>query len=492
MPLDGGQLLNSVVFDRYPKLQFVFLAISAGFLACGAWYFADPLLTILATIMGFTLLAQYNQAKILIGILKEHKDDDGEEKALYRILEVLSNPPYNKWNFNQKYQLAKQLLVRFQHRLPKLKESVFALLLYVVTLGAPIFYMAPILLQDQFIGGTGRYWDESIEEAVSPEEKIKAIMNAANYYGMSDDSEKAKEYYLSAIEVSKIEPSLDKWQVVASLGLKITNNEMLALENLNSIHDAEYRNAALILEIKRLASYAEFRDIDSALIIKLYEIAKDSYNRIGDTGQAAFVLLSMSDVYKKRRSFQLAEQHLINATELVDEQEFDAMNIIHSALANYYFEQGLHVKAEDVWLKLFKLNPEESRNYVNQELYTNLGWNALANEEFDQAQDYFSKSYDILTSNKNKRDYNEEYSSESYSQVENRLDLVALSIAKEDLDAARDYLNQAKGLWKNSGINWKQFIEFQSDISIEGDDDRGGLQVFRAKKVRKALLMLKE
>ncbi len=493
MPLDGGQLLNTVVFDRYPKLQFGFLFVSAGLLAYGAWAFADPILTILAVIMGYSLLAQFNQAKLLSGILKEHKDSDGEDKALHRILTVLSKAPYDKWKFIQKYQLAKQLLVRFQHRLPKLRESVFALVLYFITLGAPIAFIAPVLLQSQLFTDANEYWDESIEDAVSPEEKIMALMNAAHYHGMIEDLEKTGVYYKQAVALSEEDKNLSDWRPLASLGLSLTINEPSIQASLKSFRDAKFSNVTLVQEIEKLASYSERRNSSDEIVIQLYKLAKESYTKLGEVEQEAYLTITMSNIYKKIQDFESAEQILIEGAELVKEQDYTTKYAIHNTLAEFYFSQQAYGSAENVWLQMLnELTEDELLDYASSQIYINLGWNALASNDFDKAQELFTKSYEFSKANIKSSNFDDGYSDGSYSLVENRLDLVALSIAKNDRNAAKEYLNQAKGLWKNAGMDWNEFIEIQSSDTDYEEFGTNGVHYFRAIEVRHALLVLKE
>lgn len=174
-------------------------------------------------------------------------------------------------------------------------------------------------------------------------------------------------------------------------------------------------------------------------------MAKESYARIGDVTQEAYLGLTLSTIYKNNNDLESAERYLIESTELIKEQDYETKYVIQSALADFYFSQKNHEAAETIWLDLLaSMSDNEDSEYVSNQIYMNLGWNAYDNKNFDHAEEYFSRNYDFNNSSTKASEEEDGYFDGSYALVENRLDLVALSIAKGDKDAATNYLNQAK------------------------------------------------
>ncbi|MCB1581746.1 MAG: site-2 protease family protein, partial [Xanthomonadales bacterium] len=152
MPLDGGHVINQLLFDRWPMLQFVLMLISVCIFALGAWAWSDPILTVLALVIGLGLKGNYQQAKYVIQARnrwgEKLKNRDNIAVAYYLMKEDASP-------FIDKYQSVIPINDRLRHQSPTWRDSLLGMVMYLTAIVGPLIAVDKIIGLDVFalLGG---------------------------------------------------------------------------------------------------------------------------------------------------------------------------------------------------------------------------------------------------------------------------------------------------------------------------------------------------
>lgn len=136
MPLDGGQIVNLVLFERSPRAHLVFLVVSTVVFGAGAWYLdSDPLLFFLAIATGFMAFAQYNQ----LTLARRIQDQKGSEPLTSRsIFQAMHHADYARMNFSERTALAKTALTEYAMPPVKLPHKLIGGAMYLAVLLLPL------------------------------------------------------------------------------------------------------------------------------------------------------------------------------------------------------------------------------------------------------------------------------------------------------------------------------------------------------------------
>ncbi len=218
-PLDGGQLANVLIFQRWPKLQIVFFGVSVAAFMAMAWWLEEPLLAGVGFLIGFTMLYQYREASLLNHIRKHypglgHADKQDQLLAIYRSIKELGI----HWPYGTRHQAAKNILDRVGAPLPRVKETAAGLGLYLVLLIAlPLVFLqtgfhpgatstsnlSSSFLANSYLNGEEEApdWQALLDSANDDEEKLSVLQNALDYYDYSDSPELVLDYGRQAREI---------------------------------------------------------------------------------------------------------------------------------------------------------------------------------------------------------------------------------------------------------------------------------------------------
>jgi Zn-dependent protease len=149
MPLDGGQILNTILFSRTLWLQTFFLAFSLiSMLALGI-YFSEPILMVIGLVLIFTFKAHFSQRKFLQQ-LKERFGDHGEysqEELIGETISILKSHPNGKASpFQRKFKIIQQIEASFNTTKASITTVFVSLVVYITIFLLPIVYIVlPIL-----------------------------------------------------------------------------------------------------------------------------------------------------------------------------------------------------------------------------------------------------------------------------------------------------------------------------------------------------------
>ncbi len=149
MPLDGGQILDTIIFSRYTYLQFLFFIISVLVLIAMAIFLEAPLLLIVALIIPFGFRNHFIQRKLNLQVqdhLKHRvKADLSYNGVITEAFKVLHHPAYENFPFQKKVQIVRYVENNFNAPKASMGTVIFTLLFYVLIFALPVVYFLPVV-----------------------------------------------------------------------------------------------------------------------------------------------------------------------------------------------------------------------------------------------------------------------------------------------------------------------------------------------------------
>jgi Zn-dependent protease len=142
MPLDGGQVLNTIFFSRFAVIQSLFLIISLISLAVIAVILREPVLLIAMFIIPFAYRNHFIQGKLTSQLQQQLKDREipGETALLEETFLLLKQEPYNQYPFQRKIQVVKYIEENVNAPKASGKTVFLTLLFYTVIFILPVGY----------------------------------------------------------------------------------------------------------------------------------------------------------------------------------------------------------------------------------------------------------------------------------------------------------------------------------------------------------------
>ena len=140
-PLDGGQIIDILLFSRFPYSDVVFKAFGA--IIISLLGIAHPALFLLIIPLALNIVSSYRAAKINSKLQKTFRTNppSNQENILYSIFQSLQQFDYHYLPFNSRYLLVKNLIERYNcfytKRITKvILASVYCISLLVGILGS--------------------------------------------------------------------------------------------------------------------------------------------------------------------------------------------------------------------------------------------------------------------------------------------------------------------------------------------------------------------
>jgi Zn-dependent protease len=142
MPLDGGQILNTIFFSRFPIIQFIFLIISFISLAAIALYLQEPILLMAVLIIPFAFRNHFIQGKLIIQLRQQLKNREAlpDTALIEETFSLLKQAPYNRYPFQRKIQVAKYVEENVNAPKASGKTIILTLLFYTIVFILPVGY----------------------------------------------------------------------------------------------------------------------------------------------------------------------------------------------------------------------------------------------------------------------------------------------------------------------------------------------------------------
>ena len=202
MPLDGGQVLGVVLFERLPRAQAVFAWVSTVALGLGAWWLASPPLGLLAVLVGLIGVAQRREADVLARLARRPPVSRDEPWRLRAVLEVLREPPFGKLPFAHKFHVARAIVRRSGQEAASGRLAAASLAVYVAALLLPLHQVmarAPVPAGEEAVPD----WEAEVAAARSSDERWTVTIAAGDWLAEREDEAGAQEFYARAMALAE-------------------------------------------------------------------------------------------------------------------------------------------------------------------------------------------------------------------------------------------------------------------------------------------------
>ena len=244
VPLDGGRVMELLLFARHPRLRFAFAVLCCALLLVGGFWMNDLVLRAVAVLIALGLPAQWRRARLDPLVARDHATALDEPTALRRIFTALQDARFRTWSFAQRSAAATALLPEVMARQARRTEVVLGLLVYAVCLLAPvgaalwtvphlgdaiaIMAQTPRVPPDDVVpdpaanaASAPTDWTARLATAASltPQEQLAAYLGAARQAQDAENSDTALRHYLSAWTLAQGLPARDLRRIEALEGL---------------------------------------------------------------------------------------------------------------------------------------------------------------------------------------------------------------------------------------------------------------------------------
>ena len=211
-PLDGGQILDTFLFARRPRLRLAFVSVSAvGLLAVAIALKAIVLGGVgLLLVLAIPAMRRRSQLSTKLGPVAKGEDPVA---AIFRRLHesTKARPP----RFAGRVQVVRLLLPDLRGRAPSVRESVAGMSAYLVAIVLPFallwdtglpqhqFAVAAQSSQSDYQPSTPPDWHEQLARAKTPEARWLVLWHAGKWYEDNEDYEAARQRYQEALAQTK-------------------------------------------------------------------------------------------------------------------------------------------------------------------------------------------------------------------------------------------------------------------------------------------------
>jgi len=249
-PLDGGRVLESLLFARLPALRLVFALASIGALAGLGLYLHSPIFGILAGILACGLPWHWRLMCLERAVRQAHPRTAPLDAAAAtrRLFGVLQQPAFARWPFARRVAAVRGLRPALQSRAPGWAEGAGGLLIYLACLALPpgtllaVHSLAPqgsqVLLSlvglkrpPPGIGGQGMQGIETgLAQALEQPgaNRVATTLDAAKamyMFGTPESIERAQTLYQEAWTLTQSRSPHDMERAQALLGMANTAPE---------------------------------------------------------------------------------------------------------------------------------------------------------------------------------------------------------------------------------------------------------------------------
>lgn len=209
-PLDGGRIVEKLVFVRYASARLWFCGFSAACFAAGAWYARDPVLLLLTALTGFMAWGEWQKRPLLQKIRHRLSDTHHEQvdERKKRVIDALFEEPLApRFRLN----LAREMLAFVKDRPANIRTILLGMLVYSLVLGGSVTAAVHRVNSANFSGDEDYYSAEYWRAAVNEEKEIdgmswRTTLAAIESIRSGPQPEDAQEFIVTA------EAQVAQWQ----------------------------------------------------------------------------------------------------------------------------------------------------------------------------------------------------------------------------------------------------------------------------------------
>jgi len=211
-PLDGGQIVETFLFARRPRLRLAFFALSTLALMLLGYWLQSSVLAGVGLLLALGIPAAWRRVALLRGLAP----GGSGEAAAGAILARLHAMPGPRWPvFAQRMLMVRSLLPALRGRMPTLTESISGTAIYLAAIALPLALLWGTVVPHRVADWTLRQvasattappdWDRQLAAARTPEERWQVLYDAGRWLADSEQEALAGERFRAALlELDKL------------------------------------------------------------------------------------------------------------------------------------------------------------------------------------------------------------------------------------------------------------------------------------------------
>ena len=209
-PLDGGQIVDTFLFARRPRLRFGFFLLSIGALFAVAYALDSTPLAGAALLLALGISGGWQRMRLL----KDLKDVAPGDASLSALLEHMHVAPGPRWPaFAQRLQTVRMLLPWLNGRAPTLVESLLGMGIYLAVIALPVALLWGTGMPQQAVSSLSRVgsgyeaappdWEKQLAEAATPEARWQVLWQAGQWFEEAENEAQALHLFQLALAESR-------------------------------------------------------------------------------------------------------------------------------------------------------------------------------------------------------------------------------------------------------------------------------------------------
>ena len=139
-PLDGGQIVNLLLFARRPYADVIFKLLAVIAFGSAAFWLSDPILAFLALFVALTIRGGFRLARVYKHIDHAELNNDDEDGRIRASFQAIREAGYTQLSFGHKFQLVKGLINRSWHGIMRRRQRLLMAVIYLVILIGSFFF----------------------------------------------------------------------------------------------------------------------------------------------------------------------------------------------------------------------------------------------------------------------------------------------------------------------------------------------------------------
>lgn len=266
-PLDGGQIVDTFVFARRPRLRFGFSLLSTVGLVLVGYYLESPFLAGAGILLGVAVPATWRAIALQRGLPQGLDAEAALTAALHKIHagDAVCRP------CAQRMQQVRGLLPVLRARAPRWSESLGGLAIYLAVFALPVFLAVSLPAFGQFFSrhvapesaashdqAEPPNWSAQLAATSQPMARWQVLFSAGGWFEEDFQDEKAQARYREALAELAALPGDEPEARLPRLDTRIA---LARLEEDSALRQAAY--LALLPELRQLLSAERSRLADA-------------------------------------------------------------------------------------------------------------------------------------------------------------------------------------------------------------------------------------
>jgi len=219
-PLDGGRVLDTLLFSRFPRAQFIFSLLSAMLMAAGGIALSDPILIGVGVLLLLSLPSSWNLSLMNRALASVRRQRPNLNDPLLLTTGALESLEVNSVPREAKFQCVRQLYHSAQIRHASVRVAIGGMIVYLCCLFSPLLMGTAVVIYSFFEGDpemlgafleqrfepqvTVENWRELLDESKYDSSKYR-ILSSAYYLFEGGNTQTASEIIEHMLELGWLE-----------------------------------------------------------------------------------------------------------------------------------------------------------------------------------------------------------------------------------------------------------------------------------------------